>query len=286
VTGADEYVEKAIGWARSAGMRVLLDLHGLPGSQNGQDHSGHAGPIDWQQGDNLARSTEIVYLLSQKYGTNEYADVVWGIETVNEPTANSPNNFDVSKQWSLDAYNTAQKVIENKNLNFFTHDSFRGPKNFIDIGTGLKTFGVDQHNYQLYTDEDKAMNQQQHIAKACGWASDLAETKASIPVIVGEWSGVTNICVNPDGSTTAGNSCSTEGCQCASDDVKSWNPQLVEQVRRYVEAQLDVYEQNSNGYFVWSYGGPGSWGPENLIANGAWPQPLTERKYPGQCGGY
>lgn len=33
--GADYYLEKAIGWAQTAGIRVWVDCHGSPGSQNG-----------------------------------------------------------------------------------------------------------------------------------------------------------------------------------------------------------------------------------------------------------
>ncbi len=59
---------------------------------------------------------------------------------------------------------------------------------------------------------------------------------------------------------------------------------MVEQVRRFVEAQLDVYESSASGYFIWAAKGPGGWGFLNGIGNGAIPNPVTSRKYPGQCG--
>ncbi len=34
-----EYVLKAIKWARKYGLRINLDLHAVPGSQNGYNHS-------------------------------------------------------------------------------------------------------------------------------------------------------------------------------------------------------------------------------------------------------
>jgi len=58
----------------------------------------------------------------------------------------------------------------------------------------------------------------------------------------------------------------------------------VEVVRRYVEAQLDVWEANTMGWFLWGFGGPGGWGIGNLVAAGVMPSPVTERLYPGQCG--
>jgi len=47
IQGAAEYLDKAIGWARNTGIKVLIDLHGAPGSQNGYDHSGRKGGANW-----------------------------------------------------------------------------------------------------------------------------------------------------------------------------------------------------------------------------------------------
>ena len=82
--GAADYMDKAIGWARSAGMKVMVDCHGSPGSQNGQMHSGHQGNVVWQQDDNLKKSTEILQKMVQKWGTQENADVVFAIEIVSK----------------------------------------------------------------------------------------------------------------------------------------------------------------------------------------------------------
>ena len=106
-----------------------------------------------------------------------------------------------------------------------------------------------------------------------------------MPTYVGEWSAATNICVNPDGSTTAGTSCSVSGCQCQSADFDDWNDAMIEQVRRFVEAQMDVFESSSSGYFMWAAKGPGGWGFLNGIEKGVVPNPVTSRKYGGQCGG-
>ena len=36
VKGAEAHLDNAIGWARKNGMKVWVDLHGAPGSQNGK----------------------------------------------------------------------------------------------------------------------------------------------------------------------------------------------------------------------------------------------------------
>ena len=82
--GAATYMDKAIGWARNAGMKVMVDCHGSPGSQNGQMHSGHQGAVQWQQGSNLNVSVQILQQMVQRWGTLENADVVFGLEIVSK----------------------------------------------------------------------------------------------------------------------------------------------------------------------------------------------------------
>src|SRR2546423_11215730 len=65
IKGADAYLEKAIGWAKAAGIRVWIDLHGCPGSQNGFDNSGHAGAVEWQRGDNINRTINVLTTMAQ-----------------------------------------------------------------------------------------------------------------------------------------------------------------------------------------------------------------------------
>ena len=50
VSRGQESLYWAFRTAKSHGLGVLLDLHGVPGSQNGMDHSGRAGEIEGEQG--------------------------------------------------------------------------------------------------------------------------------------------------------------------------------------------------------------------------------------------
>jgi glucan 1,3-beta-glucosidase len=83
--GADAYLKKAIDWARKYNMKVWVDLHGLPGSQNSFDNSGQTGAHEWQHGNNLERSINVLKVMATEYGSDQYADVVVGLELVNEP---------------------------------------------------------------------------------------------------------------------------------------------------------------------------------------------------------
>lgn len=56
IQGAYDYVPRALDWAQAAGLKVVIDLHGAPGSQNGFDNSGRRGGIGWTQGDTIAQT--------------------------------------------------------------------------------------------------------------------------------------------------------------------------------------------------------------------------------------
>lgn len=44
-SAARPYIRQALTWAKKYNLDVVMDLHGAPGSQNGADNSGIAGPI-------------------------------------------------------------------------------------------------------------------------------------------------------------------------------------------------------------------------------------------------
>lgn len=294
IKGADAYLEKAIGWARKAGLKVLVDLHGAPGGQNGFDNSGIAGVVDWQKGNNLDRTISVLETMTRKYGCKSYADVVIGIELVNEPISWEPNQFNVTQAWTKKAYKAVRAAATNPHLQIVMHDSFTTPWAWTDVARGINgnvsidtaPFAIDTHLYQNQVEEDSQLTQAEHITKACNWTnSNLLPSSYNLPVYVGEWSAQTNVCANPDGSTTAGTQCETEGCQCSvSTDLAEWKAPLVEATRRYVEAQMDAFEHGSKGWYIWSYKGPGVWGLENVMRyvfdKG---DKVTDRKFAGQC---
>lgn len=298
-SGADAFLEQAIDWARKHNMKVLVDCHGSPGSQNGFDNSGEAGVANWQQPVNLQKSIDVLKVMAKKYGSNEYADVVFGLQLVNEPISWGNNNFDVTKSWTEQAYTAVKAEIENPDLLIIMHDAFQGGVAWESVSSQVKSsnvasesgksidanaFSVDEHLYQLFTDSYNAMNQAEHISAACSWGTSLSASTAFQKTIVGEFSAATNICLLKDGSTIAGTSCSEDGCECQTGDWTKWSQGMKDQMRMFVEAQLEAFESGSAGYFAWSAKAPGGWGVLNLLGNGVWPE-NGERRFEGICGG-
>jgi glucan 1,3-beta-glucosidase len=58
-------------------MTVLIDLHGVPGSQNGQDNSGLIGPILFPSNTtNTERTLNVLRNLTEEFSKAEYGGVV------------------------------------------------------------------------------------------------------------------------------------------------------------------------------------------------------------------
>ena len=56
-------------------------------------------------------------------------------------------------------------------------------------------------------------------------------------------------------------------------------------IGRFIEAQLDAYEKAAGWIFwTWKNEAAPEWNMQDLLAQGLFPQPLTARKHPGQCG--
>lgn len=85
------YFLKAIKWARKYGLRINLDLHAVPGSQNGWNHSGKLGTINFLNGPmgyaNAQRTLDYIRILAEFISQPEYQNVVTMFGIINEPQA-------------------------------------------------------------------------------------------------------------------------------------------------------------------------------------------------------
>lgn len=128
--GAAPYIDDAISWARKVGLKVWIDLHGGPGSQNGFDNSGQRNSVlGWQQGDSIAQTLAVLDTITQKYAQLEYQDVVVAIELLNEPLSEELN-FDQLKQFYRDGYGQVRAVSDTPVM---LHDGFIAPSDWNDV---------------------------------------------------------------------------------------------------------------------------------------------------------
>ena len=245
ISGA-QHVDNAMQWARNQGLQVLLDLHGAPGSQNGMDHSGRSGALDWAQTQNVAETVGALEVIARRYGNHPN---LWGIECLNEPRWDV--SLDVIKAFYLAAYPVVRRHLPVEKA-FVMHDGFRpfSWKGFMDEPQ-FQNVVLDTHIYQAYTDDDKKRSPADHVIKAYDRARELREMEAQKRTIVGEWSDA-----------------------IAWDAVKDL-PSLQRELttRGYGAAQLSSYE-TAHGWFYWSLKAenPGEWNFMDMVERGLLPR--------------
>ena len=111
IQGAAEYLDKAIGWARQTGLKVWIDLHGAPGSQNGYDNSGHkiSNP-GWESGATIQQTLDVIQIIAEKYATPEMQDVVVAIEMLNEPLTSALQSTEALVEYYKSGYTSVRSV--------------------------------------------------------------------------------------------------------------------------------------------------------------------------------
>lgn len=184
VPGADKYVDQLFIWANESSMKVILDVHAAPGSQNGWDHSGQAGNTHWSHQDNIEATLQLIERLTDRYG-NESA--LYGIEVLNEP------HWDISLNTLIDYYRHCYQIIDQAcptQVKVICSDSFRPDQVSKQLAAmQLDRIVLDIHLYQLFTPEDQALDLKGHLKKAdMEWSELLARLSKRLPVMVGEWS--------------------------------------------------------------------------------------------------
>ncbi|KAG8921416.1 hypothetical protein FRC01_000258 [Tulasnella sp. 417] len=102
-----KYCLKAFKWARKYGLRIQLDLHSAPGSQNGFDHSGKGGvggEVNWLVGPmglaNAQRTLDVIRVITEFVSQPKFLPVVPMFGIINEAMAITIAGDSVISFWS------------------------------------------------------------------------------------------------------------------------------------------------------------------------------------------
>lgn len=178
------YLLRGIEYARKYGLRVNLDLHGLPGSQNGWNHSGRQGNIGWLKGNdgslNGQRSLDLHNQLSTFFAQPRYKNAVTIYGLVNEPKMTELQVNDVIT-WTTTAVQNIRKNGMQQNIAF--GDGFLGLNKWHGQLQGVQGLILDAHQYIIFNKDQIAYTHQKKIQFACaGWSGQM---KASIDTSTG-----------------------------------------------------------------------------------------------------
>ncbi|PIL31368.1 hypothetical protein GSI_06067 [Ganoderma sinense ZZ0214-1] len=297
ISGQLPYLQKAVGWARNHGLKVIVDLHGAPGSQNGFDNSGHrVSTPQWHSNQtNIQRTDAIIKTIASMF-INEQ-DVVSVIAPLNEPAGfDGPNVLSAVRQYWYDSYGNIRfpyGTTEQSNTLVLLHDAFQ-PLSYWD---GFQTppawqgVAMDTHIYQMFSQDEVSRTNAQHISAACAYASSLSSF--DLWVIVGEWTPAATDCakyLNGRGvgarydGTMAGAD-RVGSCSGLTGSASGFSASYKTFLRQYWEAQTSTYEQGA-GWIQWTWKAENAdeWSYQAGLKNGWIPQDPTQRQYPNICG--
>lgn len=240
-----QYVDKVFAWAKRHNLKVLLDLHGAPGSQNGEMHSGRAGNIGWPTQKQYQRLTlQVLTRLAERYGKRPE---LLGISFINEPAPTIP--VEAMETFYGRAYQKLKPLIADGVWLIFS-DTFR-PRRWYHRLAKEQYPGlfVEHHQYQLFGKVDGWLPARLQLWRARQLLPGKIRRMTKYhPVIVGEWSAALR----------------TEKLS----DLQEAQRRLL--IKQYGYAQLDAFE-STKAWFYWTYKteSPNAWSLRDGIVNGS-----------------
>lgn len=269
--GCVEELDRAFNWAERYGLKILIDLHTAPDSQNGFDNGGISGVCKWsQEPEEVEFELTVLERLAKRYGKREG---LWGIEVINEPITEEtwdrmgvqerypaadpvkaegtkPNTLAFIRQFYLDAYDRMRKYLPEEKC-IVIHDAFllKAWKDFMREDK-YKNVVLDTHQYLMMAEGMGCEQSVEGYVKFIkeNYEADIREMGEYFPVVCGEWCLFNSLAVGRD---TKGGQTVLNGHEGVSEEKIS-DEDKKKIYRALADAQLKAWQAGS-GYFYWSY---------------------------------
>ncbi|RXK37579.1 hypothetical protein M231_05121 [Tremella mesenterica] len=125
--GAYDYLKKAVQWASTLNLKVMIDLHGAPGSQNGFDNSGLRGTRQWfANTTNLDRTLTALQVLTHEFTQEKYNNTVLAIELINEPFPYTNDEVQFLQSFYTQAYQAVRTAQQANTVVVALDDGYQG----------------------------------------------------------------------------------------------------------------------------------------------------------------
>ncbi|XP_006458234.1 hypothetical protein AGABI2DRAFT_63154 [Agaricus bisporus var. bisporus H97] len=196
-----QYFLKAIRWARKYGLRINIDLHALPGSQNGWNHSGRLGTIGLLNGPmgfaNAQRSLDIIRVIAEFISQPQYRDVVSMFGFINEPQGSVVGQEALSSFY-LEAYKiirTAGGTGEGNGPFATIHDAFFPRDRWAGIFPNADRMALDSHPYLCFGPQSDSPMSSYQKTPCSNWGSSVNNSMANFGLsVAGEFSNAVTDC--------------------------------------------------------------------------------------------
>ncbi|RYO96449.1 hypothetical protein DL766_003954 [Monosporascus sp. MC13-8B] len=278
VQGAYQWLGRALEWAQGANLKVMIDLHGAPLSQNGLDNSGRRGPVQWGQDNSVDTTLNALNKIRDDFASHP---AVAAIQLLNEPMG-PQLDMNMVRQFMTEGYNN----LQGSNVAVAVHDAFQGVTSWNDWGADMPSLVLDTHHYQVFESGTLQLDAVGHAAAACGFG-DLMATANKV-TISGEWSGAMTDCAKwlngrgvgarYDGTFNFNGQTSQRIGSCDgkySGTVDQLSEADRANIRRFIHAQMVAYEK-ADGWIFWTWKTESApeWDFRMLTNAGLVPQPL------------
>ena len=180
--GCIDRLDWAFSMAEKYGLKVLIDLHGAFGSQNGQDHSGRIGRAEWyEDASHRDRTVKCAAQLAKRYEGHPH---YWGLEVLNEP------KYQLFWRILLSYYQQIENTLkEKRSAAFRVYPDGWQPRRMIRR-LGDKAGVIDIHWYHFGFVFYKYVPLKLYYFFVHRRAGFLKRATRKHPIIIGEWSGV------------------------------------------------------------------------------------------------
>ena len=284
-------LKEAAHWAEKYNLKMIIELHTVPGGANPYDHGGHKDHFNWLNEQKYEdRWLEILDELVSEFSQSKYP-AVSGISMVNEP------NGDVNQVYGRykKGYNTVRNSESDSDLiillgdvflnpaeNDYWHSRFQPPK--------YQNVMTDTHVYRMFDPNSIKLSPEDRIQSYCNMKSGFAEANKHLWALVGEWSPAVNDCApglngrfegaRYDGSF--GDSNYIGSCKGKTGNAKHFSESYKRLLKKSWEAQVDTYEAGS-GWIMWTWRtehhNADDWSYRQGVRHGWIPKDPTQREF-------
>lgn len=177
--GLFPWLDQALDWARHQGLYVILDLHGAPGRQSKDHHTGEAGRNQlFSDPAMIQRTADLWGKIAQRYRSRPE---VAGYDLLNEPMG-APDNkalYDVQAQLYR-----AIRAVDPRHI-IFIEDGYKGAEHMpTPQGRGWSNVVFSIHSYRF--DAKKAQDQVRHLDSLLA-TLEQQQQRLQVPFYVGEF---------------------------------------------------------------------------------------------------